>query len=1285
MSIEPRTMANGMNGKMSMQKFLGAVVATVIALAATGANVIAAEVAKLPPDERYSLEAPTGCLPTTQWLGDKPVGGQLSVLIIDGTYDFWEQHGRKMVELKRSLGIDAEYAMCYISKTIGTRCDEQRIRQLLASRHWDVILNWAMNPCHGPGDNWSQLPADLRADLYRTVMEDGTGLLHLCFTPTPEFCRADRKQPSDARQVFAGLSLLSRQGRQAKLESGKLKPLVAELGTADAYYSLFKMGKGVALVCDPAGPVTTATIAGLMSHSEMVPYSATNRIDGEYFHAEMARLLYRAAGRSFAVEFTSAPGAVLGEVDAIPGQTMTWKFKNTEAVTSLKATWRLRNREGHELAGHSAPVALSTVGGEVVVTLPQLEPGSYMVDLFLDSPRGRENFGTAGVIVKQSATVEVAVLPLATIDPQKSPIGLLSVGVLPGKPANGQVTVVAKAGAPAITTATILLKDDFDRILGSQLVTLGADGKGTFSFPTTNIERIPLRVEAKALSADGKVRGSASAAFALMQTRRDRFQVSLAGGAGDPWALLTNQALWRQGVTMTSSHESAHGNLGCNMFSGMGGFRGMFRGQQFDDSIGLASLYKLSYDQATGVRELQPAPWNDPVAFKEILDLTQWNWDDTSRYPTPGQILYDEGSVQACDTSVPGMKAWQEWLRAEYKDSIAALNLEWNSSFTKFEEITETTAQRNEGSNGDLWEAGALAAGNPARWCDRRIFANQNYANLILEGVSQRAKVVDPGARIGLSGTFGFHHWAMDYTHWLKHGGLWTPYSTPRGVDFDLIRSNKPKDYSSSYWIGYHNGSQLPMVWDMVFRGANAVWWFQMPGDNPYGWLARNDVPYYQRQLLIDQAILPLRRGLGDLLMRLDQKIEGVAMYYSPQISLASMNDAVPDGTGPSLGKEWGTVGGCASGGADLTRDAQREFLYLDKARVLNGELPALGTKLMLLPMAQALSDEEIAKLRVFAEAGGVIVADVRPGVLSGRIRPIANGPADEFFGIKRSGPGKAKKVTINGKVTFAGSELDIRLPEVVADAEITPTTAKAALVVDGVPLLMTNKVGKGTVHLLNFGFESYGGVRENAAAGTGWRTLYAALLTEAQVPALAKLVGEDNGKTRNPLARLNVWEQGGVRLFGVLDGAGSGSITWPAKNFVFDLRRGPLGQVDHAPVEPFAADTAHFFAVYPYDPGKPAVTTAQPTIKAGAQVEFAIAMSGVPANETGTFSFHTRLVAPDGTWTDVIPWSVQGAGGRATVAWKSALNDPPGAWKLEVREITTGRSAVCAVRVDAQ
>ena len=512
---------------------------------------------------------------------------------------------------------------------------------------------------------------------------------------------------------------------------------------------------------------------------------------------------------------------------------------------------------------------------------------------------------------------------------------------------------------------------------------------------------------------------------------------------------------------------------------------------------------------------------------------------------------------------------------------------------------------------------------------------------------------------------------------WLKRSGFWAPYSTPRGADglvLDLIRSNAPKGYPYSYWIGYTNGTLLPLAWDMVFKGATGVWWFQLPGDGTLGWLGRNDVPYAQRQELIDQAILPLRRGLGDLLIRLDQQHDRIALYYSPQTALASGTEFLPEMKGPGLGREFARADNSAAGAVDLIRDSGREFLYLTKGRVLAGDLQKLGIKLLLLPMIQPLGEDEVAALRTFASAGGVIVADLRPGVLSGRTRPVASGPADALFGITRSGAGKAKMIEPSGTVKINGQALTLALGQVVADSELAAAGATAALTSGGVPLLLENKVGSGAVWLLNAGFDRYPGQR-TTAIGESWRSIFAGLSARAGLPKpLATMATAAGG---NPLARLQVWNRGGVSIYGVLDGEGKGSLTLAKAANLFDLRKGSLGKGDKAAIEPFAADTAHFIAAYDYDPGRPTVAVGKPE---GAIVTCAIAMSGVPAGETGTFSYHTRLLDPQGTWVDVIPWSVQGAGGKAELRIRFALNDAAGNWSLAVREVTTGRETTVKI-----
>jgi hypothetical protein len=124
-------------------------------------------------------------------------------------------------------------------------------------------------------------------------------------------------------------------------------------------------------------------------------------------------------------------------------------------------------------------------------------------------------------------------------------------------------------------------------------------------------------------------------------------------------------------------------------------------------------------------------------------------------------------------------------------------------------------------------------------------------------------------------------------------------------------------------------------------------------------------------------------------------------------------------------------------------------------------------------------------------------------------------------------------------------------------------------------------------------------------------------------------------------------------------------------------------GESDRLSIPAIRPGYAEFAAVYPYEPGKPTVETRARTVARGSRVNFSIAMTGVPRGEDGIFSFDTRLYDPEGKWVDVIPWSVQGGGGRAETHVRFALNDPVGTWRLTVREITTGRVAACDVVVE--
>ncbi|MCY3021033.1 MAG: beta-galactosidase trimerization domain-containing protein [Planctomycetota bacterium] len=405
--------------------------------------------------------------------------------------------------------------------------------------------------------------------------------------------------------------------------------------------------------------------------------------------------------------------------------------------------------------------------------------------------------------------------------------------------------------------------------------------------------------------------------------------------------------------------------------------------------------------------------------------------------------------------------------------------------------------------------------------------------------------------------------------------------------------------------------------------------------------------------------------------MRLDMPHDGVALYYSSAAAHAGeLGDSAT----------FNSVVGAHENFVRLVEDCGLQWVYTTKKRVLEGDLEKRGIRLLVLPFHQALGDDEVAALRKFAEAGGTVLADLRPGVYSGHCRPVEKGPADALFGIERTGKGKAAKVEGDATVQFKGQALPISLRNNRADAEIKAAGAAVGGAVNGQPVFLVNAAGKGQAILLNFHVTQYIGERE-MKKGKAQRDFFRPLTEALGIkPRLARTDGQGGELLR---AETITWTKGNVTLYALYRDGGPESpaeVQLPEARHVFDLREGEKGLTQRARIALLRPGYAHFMAAYPYDPGQPVVTADSPTAAGGQVVTFTIRMPGVPENEQGVFSFETRLLDPKGEWVDVIPWSAQGAGGKAAVRVRFAHNDAPGKWTLAVREVTTGRKGTCEV-----
>ncbi|HCA47628.1 MAG TPA: hypothetical protein DEP45_09830, partial [Armatimonadetes bacterium] len=467
---------------------------------------------------------------------------------------------------------------------------------------------------------------------------------------------------------------------------------------------------------------------------------------------------------------------------------------------------------------------------------------------------------------------------------------------------------------------------------------------------------------------------------------------------------------------------------------------------------------------------MDPFCWNDHEAVTAHVRAKAEEYLPSRRHGVYVWSLGDEVATSGSCLSPYCAQAYREYLEEVY-GSLDALNESWATNFTVWEQVGLS-------KEGDNDEANSLAEGNYPRWFDRKAFQSYNFVQFC-QAYDEAYEEIDPGARTGFEGAGRFER-GDDIDLIVRENDFWSPYP---GVADEVIRSIAPPDFPRSNWMGYTKDadSLLNRYWRMITRDMNSVWWWRWDAVGRFhGWLAPDLRPYPAvQEILRDTQIV--RDGLGELLMDLEIDDTGIAMLYSYPSQFACQ---VEDG--PS----YGSYESSHTNFQEIVRNLGYQFRYVTDRMLREGEFDAERYRMLILPRIEALGVEEAQIIRDFVEAGGVVIADVRPAIYDGHCKPLADGLLDEVFGIDTSGRAAAAP----GTATIG----DLTIENAKIDATVTLTTATAAGEAGGAPVVITNRFGDGAAVLLNMDSGSFPKLSTEGAP-------------EAAVELAAELIGRSN------------------------------------------------------------------------------------------------------------------------------------------------------------------------------
>jgi hypothetical protein len=374
---------------------------------------------------------------------------------------------------------------------------------------------------------------------------------------------------------------------------------------------------------------------------------------------------------------------------------------------------------------------------------------------------------------------------------------------------------------------------------------------------------------------------------------------------------------------------------------------------------------------------------------------------------------------------------------------------------------------------------------------------------------------------------------------------------------------------------------------------------------------------------------------------------------------------------------------------ANSSRDAfERELLqcgvsfgYFSEGQVARDGLR--DKRMLIIPqfMGIALSDATCAAIKEFVVQGGVVVADMCPGICDEHGRPREKGACDDLFGVTRTGFAYQQR--------YPDYLVGVTSPSPLAPKDgwwIGQWYEKNLKVTDGtalgkhwfvdVPALITKKTGQGQSLLLNFLQTTT--VKRNGEPEDDELKLMQCLLTAARIRPPAE-ISDGAGASVLKNYEVNVLRDGGVQYVGVYcttspEDADNVVIDFPEARETYDLRAGKhLGCIKQARL-PLRAYGAMVYARLDYQVSNVSVKAEDAARGSAVPVAIDLACAGKSPSERHVVRI--LVLAPDGKGNEFYTRNLEIRGGQWRGQIVTALNDPPGTWTIQAREIMSGKTA---------
>src|SRR5689334_5340234 len=748
----------------------------------------------------------------------------------------------------------------------------------------------------------------------------------------------------------------------------------------------------------------------------------------EYQYSLLARAVLWAAGRNTPVRIQSlSAGEDIGLKLSI----------NASGQQAVQVEVNGHNEFGQSLGSTTVKRVLHSGSNTIEVSAASLRPS-------LGWPSGRQIFNVIIRDPRDNSTLNWGAATFTT--PKQALMTSTKTAVDVYKRGETLSAVLRATGNLNGLQMRMHVSDDLGRLLGT--VSAPARGERTFTFQLNDFLGKFALVKGELVDQRGAIidQVQAKPVMVVQDKRREKEYTALVSFGGtkhylqDAQMQMVRSAAADTGFTWSNDVDNSlnipRGTFGVYWYD-----RGPTTPQDMERAIAdyqktgdfeaLGYLTKKELYKRTGDKKfLQRTPsFNDPAVLKNLADIVRASARNKARYNMDYYFVGDEGSLTSYGDAVDfdwnphTLAEFRTWLQQQY-GSLTALNNTWHTSFSDWNSVVPYTTDE------------ARKTRNFAPWADHRTFMEITFARAY-QTARDAAIEGDPDAHIAVSGTQATN--AYNGADWSRLDRVIDDFlSYDGGNQWDMHRSFAKPNAMIGFWTGYgsHGLAVQNAIWTAAIHNVlhpNIFWMYSFL--NP-------DLTHSASARDMGKAFSSLRsEGVGKLLMEATRQQEGIALYYSmPSIHAASIlgfHQRSSDDDDEVVDRARLSFTANRDGWVKTIKDLGLQFDFVSSADVATKGIANDKYKVVILPLAFALSNEEVQRLQEFVARGGVVIADAAPGWLDQHCAWQTSDSLSRLFGIATAASDKRELNLAAGELSLASQAADWNLPPTLSGIRV--------------------------------------------------------------------------------------------------------------------------------------------------------------------------------------------------------------------------------------------------------